>query len=63
MARTEPGRSRRQTVPTQYAYAEPEVPEEQGYDMFADDPDTEGLLEAYMNARGMAEISRRRPGA
>ena len=42
----------------QYRYAEPEAPEapeEQGYDMFAEDPDTDGLLEAYMKARSMVE--------
>ena len=39
---------------------EPEVPEEQGYDMFAEDPDTDGLLEAYMKARSVVEAQ---PGA
>lgn len=44
----------------QYMLAEPEAPEEMGYDMFAADPETDGLLEAYMKARGMAETQ---PGA
>jgi hypothetical protein len=54
----------------QAAYAEPappiaqevyesaeaaEAPEAQGYDMFAEDPDGSGLLEAYMRARSAAE--------
>jgi hypothetical protein len=49
------------------AHAEPEQPampevlaapdgaSEQGYDMFAEAPDTDGLLEAYMKARSLSE--------
>jgi len=48
-----------QTEPMpQYGFAEPEqpeVPEAQGYDMFAEDAETSGLLEAYMKARSIGE--------
>jgi len=33
----------------------PEAPEELGYDMFAENPHTDGLLDAYMKARSMAD--------
>jgi len=33
----------------------PEAPEELGYDMFAENPDTDGLLDAYMKARSMVD--------
>ena len=35
--------------------AAPDAAEEQGYDMFAEAPDTDGLLEAYMKARSLSE--------
>src|ERR1035437_3444982 len=45
----------------QYGFDEPEAPEapeepeELGYDMFAENPDTDGLLDAYMKARSMVD--------